>query len=90
MSSSNWFIVSHHYKWSWYLMPLSTIFQLYRCFSFIGKGNQSTWRKPQTCRMSLINFITKCYRFLITGTMLMEMLRERKIIIQKKKLRYKF
>ena len=31
----------------WYLMPLSTIFQLY-CGNqfFIGGGNQSTWRKP--------------------------------------------
>ena len=31
----------------WYLMPLSTIFQ---SVSFIGGVNQSTWRKPQTCR----------------------------------------
>ena len=27
--------------------------------SFIGGGNRSTWRKPQTCRKSLTNFITK-------------------------------
>ena len=26
--------------------------------SFIGGGNQSTWRKPPTCRKSLTNFIT--------------------------------
>jgi len=26
--------------------------------SFIGGGNQSTWRKPSTCRKSLTNFIT--------------------------------
>ena len=26
--------------------------------SFIGKGNQSTWRKPQTCHKLLTNFIT--------------------------------
>jgi len=28
--------------------------------SFIGGGNQSTCRKPQTCRKSLTNFITQC------------------------------
>jgi len=28
--------------------------------SFIGGGNQSTWRKPLTCRKSLTNFITLC------------------------------
>jgi hypothetical protein len=33
----------------WCLMPLSTIFQLYRAVSFIGGGNQSTLRKPPTC-----------------------------------------
>ena len=33
----------------WYLMPLSTIFQLYRG-GFIGGGNRSTRRKPPTCR----------------------------------------
>jgi len=26
--------------------------------SFIDGGNQSTWRKPPTCRKSLTNFIT--------------------------------
>ena len=26
--------------------------------SFIGEGNQSTWRKPQTCHKLLTNFIT--------------------------------
>ena len=26
--------------------------------SFIDGGDQSTWRKPLTCRTSLINFIT--------------------------------
>jgi hypothetical protein len=29
--------------------------------SFIGGGNQSTWRKPLTCRKSLTNFIALCY-----------------------------
>jgi len=28
--------------------------------SFIGGGNQSTWRKPPTCHKSLTNFITLC------------------------------
>ena len=28
--------------------------------SFIGGGNQSTRRKPLTCRKSLTNFITQC------------------------------
>jgi hypothetical protein len=28
--------------------------------SFIGGGNQSTWRKPLTCRKSLTNFFTYC------------------------------
>ena len=38
----------------WYLMPLSTIFQLYRMtVSFTGGGNQ---RKPLTYRKSLTNF----------------------------------
>jgi hypothetical protein len=43
----------------WCLMPLSTISQLYHGHpSFIGGGNQSTQRKPLTCRKSLTNFIT--------------------------------
>jgi len=32
------------------LTPFSTIFQLYRAFSFIGGGNLSTQRKRPTCR----------------------------------------
>ena len=39
--------------WCLILMPLSTIFQLYRSGQFIGEGNRSTWRKPPTCPMSL-------------------------------------
>jgi hypothetical protein len=42
----------------WYLMPLSTIFQLYIvAVSFIGGGNRIS-QKPPTCRKSLTNFIT--------------------------------
>ena len=46
----------------WWFMPLSTIFQLHvYCGSqFLGGGNQSTMRKPPTCRRSLTNFITSC------------------------------
>jgi hypothetical protein len=29
--------------------------------SFIGKGNQSTWRKPQICCMSLINLFNATF-----------------------------
>jgi hypothetical protein len=43
----------------WCLMPLSTIFQLYRSVSFIGGGNWSTRRKPNIYFLYffLINFI---------------------------------
>jgi hypothetical protein len=30
--------------------------------SFIGGGKQSTWRKPQTCRISLTNYHIMLYR----------------------------
>jgi hypothetical protein len=35
-----------------------TISELYHGGQFIGGENQSTWRNPPTCRMSLTNFIT--------------------------------
>jgi hypothetical protein len=35
--------------------PLSAIFQYIMAVSFIGAGDQSTWRKPPTCRKSLTN-----------------------------------
>jgi hypothetical protein len=38
------------------LMPLSTIFQLHFVYHG-GQLNQSTQRKPPTCRKSLTNFI---------------------------------
>jgi hypothetical protein len=54
-------------------MPLSTIFQLIypgSPVSFIGGGNQSAWRKPQTYHKSLTNlypffciFWGNCYNF---------------------------
>jgi hypothetical protein len=50
----------------WGLMPLSTIFQLYRG-SFIGGGNRSTRRKPPTWRKSLTNFITGTFVYLFYG-----------------------
>ena len=41
------------------LMPLSTLFQLYRGGQvFVGGRNRSTRRKPPTCRKSLTHFIT--------------------------------
>jgi hypothetical protein len=40
----------------WCLMPLSTIFQIYRgVVSFIDGGNKSTRRKFPTCAKSLTN-----------------------------------
>ena len=41
----------------YYLMPLSTTFQLNRGVSVVGGGNWSTRRKPTTCSKSLTNLI---------------------------------
>ena len=56
------------YNWNQHqINNKQTIFQLYRGISFIGGGNRSTWRKPQTCCKSLINLITSptCCKSLI-------------------------
>jgi len=37
-------------------LSILTMLRILRCF--IAAGNQSTRRKPPTCRKSLINFIT--------------------------------
>ena len=42
-------------------MPLSTIYQFIVEASFIGGGNRSIWRKPQTCK-SLTNYYILFYR----------------------------
>jgi hypothetical protein len=54
----------------WCLMPLSTIFQLYRGVSFIGGGKRSTQRKPLTCRheRGLYSQRYKIYKTLLLQT----------------------
>jgi hypothetical protein len=50
-------MLSEMNQYIWYLMPISTIFQLYGGGQFIVAGNQSTQRKPPTCRKSLTNLL---------------------------------
>jgi hypothetical protein len=40
--------------------PFQQYFSYIVAVSFIGGGNWRSWRKPQTCRKPLTNFITKC------------------------------
>jgi len=48
--------------WVWVILYNVTFFSQNFSYimtvSFIGGGNQSTWRKPLTCRKSLTNFTT--------------------------------
>jgi len=54
--------------WLWCVTPLSTIFQLYIvAVSFIGGGNRSIRRKPQTSR----KLTDKLYPLLIGSTCIM-------------------
>ena len=48
----------------WCLMPLSTIFQLYRGGQFYWWWNRNTRRKPLTFHNSLTNFITYIISFI--------------------------
>jgi len=53
------------YRWFELVYCAEGHFQQYLSYmvaaSFIGGGNQSTWRKPPTCRELLTNFITLRY-----------------------------
>ena len=46
----------------WFMVFNTTLRQYFSyivAVSFIGGGNQNTWRKPPTCHKSLTNFITE-------------------------------
>jgi len=47
--------ISFGLAWLMVFNATSTIFQLYCGDQFIGRGNRSTRRKPQTCRKSGTN-----------------------------------
>ena len=57
------FIILLAFGWFCWFMVLNATFNNYSyilAVSFIGGGNQRTWRKPPTCCKSLTNFITYC------------------------------
>ena len=53
-------MISIRYSEQVRVMVFQQYFRYIVADSFIGGGNQSTQRKPSTCRKSLVNLITQC------------------------------